>query len=208
MSKKEPDYSDIYLWFDTEFTSLDLERSQLLQVAMVATDAKLQRLRPPEEDLNLIIRLEPEDRCDPWVEKNLADLVRRCRSPEAISVEEADSRLSAQLDRMIGTRQKNIKRRPVLAGNSLHADWFLSRKYLPNFLDRLNFRMLDVTSWKLYWTSAFHAEPFDKEDAKVVKSLFPGEFTCDAEKHDAYFDVLASIAEMNFYFSHLTICPQ
>ena len=37
-----------YVWFDAEFSSLELERAALLQVAAVVTDAQL---RPLADDL-------------------------------------------------------------------------------------------------------------------------------------------------------------
>ena len=50
-----------YLWFDTEFTSLDVGRASLLQVSVVATSRELARIMPPDEDLNLYLQIDPGD---------------------------------------------------------------------------------------------------------------------------------------------------
>ena len=86
----ETDLSRYYVWFDSEFSSLDMERSRLLQVAMVVTDHSLQRVAGSDKDVNLCIELPEGERCDPWVEENLAALLAKCRSTDAVSVEEAD----------------------------------------------------------------------------------------------------------------------
>ena len=66
--KKIP--STAYVWFDTEFTSLDLDEAQLLQVSVMLTDKDLKRLTPPEEDINIYIRLPENVKVSPWVEKH------------------------------------------------------------------------------------------------------------------------------------------
>jgi len=198
------DLSGIYLWFDAEYTSLDLDRARLLQVALVMTDARLRRVAPPAEDLNLVVRLEPDAACDPWVRANMPALLDRCRSDAALTVADVDSRLAAQVDRILGPVPDDAGQRPVLAGNSVHHDWYLARRFLPSLIRRANYRLLDVTSWKLHWVHTRGGNPFEsgKTDRSLVERYFPGEFTTGANEHDAHFDVLASIAEMNFYVLH------
>ena len=97
MPDQEQNKSSAYVWFDAEFTSLDLEQARLLQVAAIVTDTNLNRVAPPEADLNLCIRLEEGEVVSPWVAENLPGLVEKCRSEEAVSVGEADRRLSHKL---------------------------------------------------------------------------------------------------------------
>ena len=40
--------STAYVWFDAEFTSLELDQARLLQVAVIITDINLQRIAPVE----------------------------------------------------------------------------------------------------------------------------------------------------------------
>ena len=192
-----------YAWFDAEFSSLDLDRARLLQVALILTDTDLRRIAPPEEDLNLCIRLEADEPVSPWVVENLPQLVERCRSDEAVSLEEADRRLAALLNRHCGPAAREISERPVLAGNSIHNDWFLVRKLLPAFGSRLHYRLLDVSSLKLQWLDWIGGEPFDKEDPAQLNRYFPAAGIPEANAHDALFDIKASIAELAFYRSKL-----
>ncbi len=192
--------STAYVWFDTEYTDLNLDQACLLQVAAVITDADLQRLHPPEQDLKLYVRLPPDVRLSPWVEDNLQEVVSICRSELALEVAEVDRRLVAMLDRFVTLPGGEDKRRPILAGNSVHADWWLARKYLPGFLARLHYRHLDVTALKLQWQDWRGAPPFDKDDLATLRTYFPGVLAgLDSRRHDAHYDVQASIAELNFY---------
>lgn len=193
-----------YVWFDAEFTSLDLETARLLQVAIILTDTELKRLAPPEEDLNLCIRLEEGEQVSPWVEEHLSDLVARCRSEEAVSVDEADRRMAELLDRYCTAARKEVGSRPVLAGNSVHNDWFLMRRFLPQFGQRLHYRLLDVSTIKIQWQDWAGGEPFDKGSIDELNRYFPTGGIDAANAHDALFDIKASIAELAFYRSKLS----
>ncbi len=188
-----------YIWFDAEFTSLELDQARLLQVAVIVTDTNLRRIAPPEADLNLCIRLEEGEAVSPWVAENLPALVEQCRSAEAVSIEEADRQIAALLDQYCGTPRKEMADRPVLAGNSVHNDWFLMRKYLPLFGSRLHYRLLDVSTLKIQWQDLTEQPPFDKESVEQLNQYFPGGGIDAANAHDALFDIKASIAELAFY---------
>lgn len=203
MLKKELKKSGGYIWFDAEFTSLDLDQARLLQVAVIITDTELKRVAPLEADLNLCIRLEEGESVSPWVAENLPALVEKCRSGEAISIEEADRQIAALLDQYSGTPCNEMADRPVLAGNSVHNDWFLMRKFLPLFDSRLHYRLLDVSTIKIQWQDWVEQQPFDKESVEQLNQYFPGGGIDSANAHDALFDIKASIAELAFYRSNL-----
>lgn len=189
-----------YIWFDTEYTTLDLDQARLLQVAAVVTDTNLKRLHPREQDVNLYVRLEEGDAVDPWVLENLGDVVVRARGPEALPLEEVDTRLAAHLDAVLGEASPQIRLRPILAGNSIHADWVLVRRLMPRLLERIHYRLLDVTTVKLEWMRWFGGESFDKENPDVIRSWFQEAFIDETiGPHNAYYDVQASIAELAFY---------
>lgn len=194
----------LYVWFDTEFTSLDLDTAHLLQVAVMVTTVDLKRVHPASRDFNLFLKLQPGVEINPWVEENLPQLMARCRDGSGLAVEEVDRRLAAFLDDAIGPASPEIRLRPVLAGNSIHADWFLARRLLPSLLDRVHYRVLDVTSVKIEWLRWFRGPGFDKENAELVGTYFPGA-TLESSfgPHDAYYDIQASIAELAFYRSRL-----
>jgi oligoribonuclease len=195
--------STAYVWFDTEFSSLELDEAQLLQVAVMLTDKDLKRITPPEEDLNLYIRLSDTVPLSAWVEKNLPDLVKKCRSREASPLAEVDEKLTAFIDRWCGTPLKTIQKRPIMAGNSVHNDWVLARKFLPVFTSRLHYRLLDVSALKIQWFDLTEGKEFAKDDAKTVKKYFPEADLRRLRQHDAYYDIVASAAELAYYRAHM-----
>lgn len=199
-----PTESTAYLWFDTEYSSLELGKAGLLQLALVITDIHLNRIGPVSDDLNLFIKITDDAPISPWIRENMPELIHRCRSSEAVSVEEADQRMAACLDRNVVVPLGDDKKKPILAGNSIHSDWFLVMKYLPLMYRRLHYRHLDVTTLKLQWQDHALGDKFDKDDASVVKKYFPGfQMNADSKLHDAYYDCQASIAELAYYRKHL-----
>jgi oligoribonuclease len=192
--------STAYLWFDTEYSDLNIEQASLLQVAAILTDADLQRLHPPEQDLKLYVRLPAETPVSPWVEENLREVLRICRSELALDVAEVERQLVAMIDRYVILPAGEDKRRPILAGNSVHADWWLARRYLPKFIARLHYRHLDVTALKLQWQDWHGGPTFEKDNLDSMRTYFPGAIAgLESGRHDAHYDVQASIAELNFY---------
>jgi len=207
MIKKGLEKTSAYVWFDAEFTSLDLDNARLLQVAAIITDTDLHRIAPPEADLNLCIRLEEGEPVSPWVAENLSSLVSKCRSNEAVSLHDADTQLAQLLDQYCGTPCEMMDRRPVLAGNSVHNDWFLMRRLLSEFGSRLHYRLLDVSTIKIQWQDWIGGDPFDKGNIELLNQYFPDGGITEANAHDALFDIKASIAELAFYRSQLGLKP-
>ncbi len=197
---KEEGQSRAYLWLDTEYSSLDLDHAEVLQLSVLATDAGLNLLLPGDRGLNLFIRLDTGSKTSDWVRENLPGLIAKCRSPEAVTVEEAAKRLMEYIDHIFGPPDADIRRRPVLAGNSVHGDWFLMRRFFPALCERIHYRHLDVTTLKLQWLDWSCGGTFDKNNRDLVlENLpFPGD-KLPAEPHDAYYDIHASIAELGFY---------
>lgn len=200
-----PQKTSAYIWFDAEFTSLELETARLLQVAVIITDSSLRRLTSPGEDINLCIRIEDEEPVSEWVQQNLPDLVGKCRSELAVTIEEADAQIAALLDRVCGTPCLQMAARPVLAGNSVHNDWFLMRRFMPEFTKRLHYRLLDVSGLKINWMDWAELPPFDKESVELIRQYGPDADLAEANAHDALFDIQASIAELAYYRSGLAL---
>ncbi len=192
-----------YVWFDAEYSSVEVDQAVLLQVAALVTDSSLRRVLPQEQDVRLVIRPPKGATLSPWVEQNLPALVRACRTEEAVDVKEADDRLAAYVDASVGTPAEDGDHRPVLAGNSIHFDWWLIRRFLPHFLGRLHYRHLDVSAFKIEWQRLHPKEKFSKTDSNTISTYFPEAFLADSGiRHDAYYDVQASIAELGFYRQH------
>jgi oligoribonuclease len=193
-----------YVWFDTEDSTTDLEKAALLQGAVMVTDSSLRRVLPRERDVKLAVRTSGDASLSPWVEQNLPDLVKACRSEAAVDVDEADERIAAYVDIAIGKPAEREDQRPVLAGNSVHFDWWLARRFLPRFVGRLHYRHLDVSAFKHEWQRLHPKKKFDKEDPNTIATYFPEAFLVESgTRHDAYYDIQASVAELGFYRRYL-----
>ena len=188
-----------YVWFDAEFSSLELEQAALLQVATVATDIHLKPLSDDLGSLEMAIQLDPSVEVSPWVKEHLSGLITRCSEVSAVSLEEADIRLSEWLQTHFGSCSKPIHERPILAGNSVHNDWLMVRRHLPKFHRGLHYRLLDVSSFKTVWEAWGEGFSFDKEQLDELNRYFPGGGIDTLAHHDAMFDIKASIAELAFY---------
>lgn len=194
----------VYLWLDAEFSSLELENAEVLQIAMMATDGNLQRLAPPEKDVNLFIRRTDDRGISPWVKENIPHILRGCLSESAVSLSDAEVRLCRYIDEVIGPIQRAPEDRPLIAGNSVHNDWMLVRRCLPSVLRRAHYRLLDVSTLKTEWMHLTGQEAPPKTDPSFIRHYFPGAaLRGQMSEHDAYFDIQASVAELAFYREHL-----
>ena len=203
-TESQPSRPLYYFWFDMEFTDLDPSRAHILQVAALITDVHLQRVRPNDVGLNLCVRLEPDAYVSDWVRENLSALVARCQSDDALPVSEVGARLIQYVDDVAGPPAKEIKERPAMAGNSVHSDWRLACIHFPTLQPRLSYRLLDVSTIKQQWHGWLGQPEFDKENATLIQEYLP--FDCGdiaGQPHDAHYDILASIAELNFYRTKL-----
>lgn len=187
-----------YLWFDAEFSSVDLDNAAFLQVAVMATDENLKRLAPPEEDINVAVRVSEEIPISEWVQVNIPEIVDASRTEEAVPIEDVDARLDAYITKYVGKPTKHIIERPTIAGNSVHNDWYIARRLLPRFVKRCHYRLLDVTALKSQWIHFFGGDEFNKDDLELVREWFPALVALRAKTHDAYYDVQASAAELAF----------
>jgi len=198
--------SHYLVWFDTEYTTLELDEARLLQVALVVTDMQGHRVSSPENDLVTPVRLPPHTLVSDFVAKECPDLVLKARADEAPTVEVVDTMLVARLESLLGPMPAKIKDRPILAGNTIHADWWMARRFLPKFLARLHYRNLDVSSLKILWLDSKRGPEFDKEDISLLRQYLSGwTLPEQTRRHDALFDVMASIAELNYYRGKLLV---
>lgn len=198
----------IYLWFDLEFTDLDPNKARILQVAALLTDVHLKPLKTDDTGLNISVALPEGAPVSAWVEENLADLVALCRSDKATPADQVEAMLLDYLSDQVGTIAENIQERPVLSGNSVHNDWRLAAIHYPQLIAQLNYRLLDVSTLKQQWLGWLERPEFDKEDATIIAEHLPFEHVpLEGRRHDALYDVLASIAELNYYRQYMLMPP-
>ena len=165
-----------FLWLDMEMTGLDPEREVIIEVAAIVTDHQHKEL----DSYHQVVKQHSDylEKMDKWNTKQhkksgLYELV-----PNGIPQEQMEREL-------IDLANKHFKEiRIILAGNSIYQDRLFIRKHLLKFKERLHYRMLDVSAWKII---------FANKDVVFKKE----------NKHRALDDVRESIRELKTYLNYL-----
>ena len=168
------------LWIDLEMTGLDPIEDRILEVAAVVTDWKFNELAVYEGivkvDTDLMSRRmevsKPFWDANPEARDGLIEQNNERSKPEQLVENELLEFISQNFD----------DDKPVLlAGNSIHQD----RKFIANqwvkIDERLHYRMLDVSAWKV-----------------VFEGKYKKRFT-KPEEHRALGDIRGSIMELQYY---------
>lgn len=171
-----------YLWLDMEMSGLDVEKCRILEVAAIITDGKFNEL----ENYQAIVYQPPEvlAAMDEWCQKNHGANGLTAAVPNGKPEAQVEEDLLALIGRHFPTKD-----RPVLCGNSIGQDRKFIDAYMPRLSQRLHYRMLDVTSFKIVFRERFKIE-FEKQG-----------------QHRALGDIRESIAELSHYLSYVQIAP-
>jgi oligoribonuclease len=162
------------LWVDLEMTGLDPKEHVIIEVAAEVTDFNMVTLASYES-----LVLQPESKLtnmNEWAQRQhdasgLTDRVRTQGKPEQQVITE----LAAIIKSQFGDEPA------VLAGNSIHNDRLFIHQWWPEVDALLHYRMLDVSSWKVFMQGRYNVD-YQKKDV-----------------HLAYDDIQASIAELQYY---------
>lgn len=165
------------LWVDLEMTGLRPETDVILEIAIVVTDFQFNEIARYESNVNqpveLLQRLLDENEWYANYPENKAHFLSLAGQGKDASVVEAE---------LVAFVREHFGDEPaVLAGNSIHNDRNFIRHWWPTFDAKLHYRMLDVSSWKVFMQGA-HAIEYQKSDS-----------------HRAADDIAESIAELRYY---------
>jgi oligoribonuclease len=171
------------LWMDLEMTGLDPKEDRILEVAVIATDWDFNEIASYTAVTKVDASIVDERMVGEFWEK--FPQVREAlvaQNLEGRDGEAVEDELLAFIDEHFeaGTRI-------LLAGNSIHQD----RKFIENewkrLDERLHYRMLDVSAWKVVFGGKYK-----KQFAKP-------------EAHRALEDIRGSIEELKYYLQKVSV---
>ena len=174
------DRSRTLLWIDLEMTGLDPERDVILEIASIVTDDNLQVIA---EGPVLVIHHDDAvlNRMNSKVKAlfSKSDLIERVKQSSTL-LEDAQ----AQTVAFIKQYCTNDAPSP-LCGNSIWQDRVFLQRYMPQVLELLHYRMIDVSTIKEL-VNRWYPNDHDAEFAKT-------------ETHRALADIRESITELKHY---------
>lgn len=164
-------------WVDLEMTGIDETEDVILEVAVEVTDFEFNHLASYQARVK-----QPRDLVEqrlnswPWwndYPENKADFINNLDA--GTPSDQVEQELIALVKDQFGDEPV------ILAGNSIHNDRRFIKKWWPAFHELLHYRMLDVSSFKVYMQGRYGTE-YKKPGA-----------------HRAHDDIQASIAEFEAY---------
>lgn len=173
------------IWIDLEMTGLDPIRDVILEIATIITDDQLNEV---DEGPSLVIH-QPEyvlEAMGPWCQEQhknsgLTDAVLN----SSVTLEEAEKKTLAFIKKYCD------RNRGILCGNTVWMDRLFLARYMPNIIDHLHYKLIDVTGI-----------------AQVIKRWYPknplNEFK-KADIHRALPDIRESIGELRHYKTYFFI---
>lgn len=173
MSNVQPTH---LLWLDLEMTGIDPENSKIIEVGAIITDWDLQEIASYEQ----IVFQEQSvvEASDEWVKQNMSDLLSKV--PGGTPIPEVEEHILSLI-------KEHCPGEVYLAGNSIHQDRRFIRSEMPQLENKLHYRMLDVSAWKV-----------------VMAHKYGVEFT-KKSTHRALEDIRGSISELEQYMALIKI---
>ena len=111
---------------------------------------------------------------------------KNAESRDALIAQNASGKESTEVEKeVLKFIEDNFGAEVYLAGNSIHQDRKFIDKEWPKVADKLHYRMLDVSAWKVYFENAL-GKKFTKRDM-----------------HRALDDINGSIEELKWYTTFL-----
>lgn len=166
------------LWVDLEMTGLDPAKDRIVEVAAIMTHWDFTELGRYESGV-----AQNEQELRALFEANAWAMARPENTNELIelslaspSEQEVQAQLLAFINQHVPAGEVAL-----LAGNSIHCDRGFIKQWWPQLDQRLHYRMLDVSAWKV-----------------VMQAKFGMEFT-KKETHRALDDIKESIDELSYY---------
>jgi oligoribonuclease len=177
--------NEYMVWIDCEMTGLDLDKDELVEVAVIITDSELNIVHKGFE-----VVINPS----PAALENMGEFVTQMHTnsglieeiPHGVTLEEAEQQVLAYINEHVPEGSK-----PPMAGNSIGTDRAFIDKYMPLVDERLHYRNIDVSSLK-----------------ELARRWYPRVYFNSPTKdggHRALADITESIRELDYYRAALLV---
>lgn len=167
------------LWVDLEMTGLNPAKDKICEIAVIATDMKLDEIAKYEAVVKVDEDFMKKRMVGDFWEKN-------SESRDALIQQNATGKDIKTVEReLLKFIDQYFDEEIYLAGNSIHQDRRFIEIEMPELNKRLHYRMLDVSAWKIYFENALNK--------KFIKP----------ENHRALDDINGSIEELKWYLTFL-----
>ncbi|KAJ3838879.1 ribonuclease H-like domain-containing protein [Lentinula raphanica] len=198
------------VWIDCEMTGLNPEKDKILEIAVLITNGDLEIM---DEGVSYVIRTEKQylDQMDAWCTKQhgRSGLTQSCLSSPLTR----DQVAKAVLDYV--KKWVPYARTAVLAGNSVHADRSFLVKEMPELVDWLHYRCVNLLS-PLSWADIHRIVSSRIVDVSSIKELARRWYKHPSQQtprlyesdHRALSDIRGSIKELRWYRQNLFVSPQ
>lgn len=140
---------DKLFWIDMEMTGLDVKKEVIIEVAAIITDLDFQEL----DQFEAVVR-QPNhylDNMDAWNTEHHRKSGLTAKVPYGM----APDLVEAKLCDLAKKHFPDSRNKPILAGNSINQDRLFIDKYMPEFGEKLHYRVVDVSSWKVILNKKF-----------------------------------------------------
>ena len=175
------------VWIDLEMTGLDPESDEIVEIAVIVTEADLTEI---DEGLSIVIK--PNDA--PLAAMDDVVVAMHTASglideiPHGTTLSDAESRVLEYV-----TSHVPEPRKAPLAGSSVYVDRMFLARYMPDLDTHMHYRLVDVSSIK-----------------ELTKRWYPRAYFNTPEKtgnHRALADIRESIAELRYYRDAVMVPP-
>ncbi|WP_309136038.1 oligoribonuclease [Brevibacterium oceani] len=167
------------VWIDCEMTGLDEVRDELIEVAAIVTDFEL---NPLDDGIDIVIRPSDDARA------NMNEFVTNMHKTSGLITElDGGTTVADAQAKVLEYVKKHVPEagKAPLGGNSVGTDKVFLTKQMPELVDYLHYRIIDVSSIK-----------------ELSKQWFPRAYFQAPAKHGghrALGDIIDSIVELQYY---------
>ena len=145
-------------------SGLDTEVCRILEVAAIVTDMEYNELETYHQ---IVHQPQPVlDAMDAWCTEHHG----KSGLTEAVKSGREEALVEAELREFID-RHWNSSQQAVLCGNTISTDRRFIHKYWPSVEERLHYRMLDVSSWKVIFQHRYGVHVHKKKGHRALDDV-------------------------------------